>query len=291
VRSSINGWGGELRSILQVGDRRDFGVQLWQPLGAGSPWFVAPSLQYGSSALDVFREGRRTMRFGYNMRAATVALGREFGSWGDLQAQVSRQRIEGRPVIPDDPALPVAHTFVTTQSLRYRVDTLDSLGFPSRGYMLVADLERSPGADGGDSAVRASVIGMAAVHTDNWAGHIYGEWARAQSGSAPASLGGFLRLSGTATDSLQGRSIGFGRLVLARRVGAMPLTLGGTVRAGFSLEMGGGFDPDRPLQRSQFKQAASAFLSVDTRFGPTYFGAGATKDGNRTLYLFLGPIW
>jgi NTE family protein len=132
---------------------------------------------------------------------------------------------------------------------------------------------------------------MAAVHTENWAGHVYGEWAHAQSGAAPLSLGGFLRLSGTAADSLQGRTIVFGRLVLARRVGALPVTLGGTVRAGFSLETGGGFDQELTIHSSSRKQAGSAFLSVDTRFGPAYLGAGATRDGNRTMYLFLGPIW
>ena len=81
--------------------------------------------------------------------------------------------------------------------------------------------------------------------------------------------------------------------MLARRIGALPVTLGGTVRAGFSLEAGGGFDQDEPLgpQRRALKQAGSAFLSVDARFGPAYLGAGATRDGNRTLYLFLGPIW
>ncbi len=71
----------------------------------------------------------------------------------------------------------------------------------------------------------------------------------------------------------------------------LPVTLGGTVRFGFSLEVGGGFDLDQPLVGSHIKQAASTFLSVDTRFGPAYVGAGATRQGNSTMYLFLGPVW
>jgi NTE family protein len=78
---------------------------------------------------------------------------------------------------------------------------------------------------------------------------------------------------------------------MARRVGALPVTLGGTVRAGFSLEAGGGFDLSQPVHGGLLKTAVSGFLAVDTRFGPAYIGAGATKDGNRTMYLFLGPIW
>jgi NTE family protein len=132
---------------------------------------------------------------------------------------------------------------------------------------------------------------MAAVHTANWAGHVYAEWARAQRGAAPLSLGGFLRLSGTPADSVEGQGIGFGRMVLARRIGALPLTIGGTVRLGFSLEAGGAYDGAHPLRAKTLNKAASAFLSLDTRFGPAYFGGGATRDGDKTMYLYLGPIW
>jgi NTE family protein len=292
VRSSLNSWGAELRAVMGIGDKRDLGLQFWQPLGAGSKWYVAPSLQYGSASGDIFSGGRRLQRVGYNVRGASFTLGRALGNWGDLQGGVTRQSASTRVVVPEQTDTSTERAFDTTQFLRYRVDTLDSLGFPSRGVLLEAALERSPtGGDNGKSLARSSVVGMAAVHTENWAGHLYGEWAHAQRGAAPLSLGGFLRLSGTAADSVQGRSIVFGRLVLARRIGALPVTLGGTVRAGFSLETGGGFDQDLTLHSSSRKQAGSAFLSVDTRFGPAYLGAGATRDGNRTMYLFLGPIW
>jgi NTE family protein len=137
------------------------------------------------------------------------------------------------------------------------------------------------------------ILAMGAFHTENWAGHLYGEYSHSQGQQAPSQLGGFLRLSGTPADSVSGRSIAFGRLVMARRIGALPVTLGGTVRAGFSIEAGGGFDPRAELktQGTPFKQAVSGFFSVDTRFGPAYLGAGATKDGDRTLYIYLGPIW
>jgi NTE family protein len=63
------------------------------------------------------------------------------------------------------------------------------------------------------------------------------------------------------------------------------------MRAGFSLETGGGFDRGVSATGKALKQAGSAFLSVETRFGPLFLGAGATRHGEETLYLFLGPIW
>jgi NTE family protein len=291
VRSSINDWGAELRTVLRVGDRRDLGLQFWQPLGPGSKWYVAPSVQYGSLSTDLFTQGRRQARAGYDVAGASLVLGRELGNWGDLQLGVTRQRATITALIPESGA-PADHRRDTSRFARLRIDTLDSLGFPSQGVFLDAALESSPaGAGNATSLARSSVAAMTALHTTNWAGHLYGEWARAQYGAAPLTLGGFLRLSGTVPDSVDGQNIGFTRLVLARRIGTMPVTLGGTVRAGFSAELGGAYDGEHPLRASTLRKAGSAFLSVDTRFGPAYLGAGATRDGDRTLYLFLGPVW
>jgi NTE family protein len=291
VRSSLNDWGAELRTVLRVGDKRDAGMQLWQPLGAGAKWYVAPSLQYGSQSNDLFADGRRMAREGLDTFGASMVLGRELGNWGDLQFGATRQRARIQMLIPQT-ARGSEYVYDTTHFVRYRIDTLDSLAFPSRGYMLNGSVERSPASsERPTSTASSSVVGMAAVHTTNWAGHAYAEWARAQHGSAPLNLGGFLRLSGTPAESVEGQAIAFGRVVLARRIGALPLTIGGTVRVGFSLEAGGAFDGAHPLRANTLKQAGSAFLSLDTRFGPAYFGAGATRDGERTLYLYLGPIW
>ncbi|MFL6675502.1 MAG: patatin-like phospholipase family protein [Massilia sp.] len=290
VRSSIDSWGAELRTVLRVGDKRELGVQFWQPLGPGSPWYVAPSLQYGSLSSDVFSEGRRQARTGYSVGGASLVFGRELGNWGDLQLGARRQRAAVTVQIPQSGA-PADYVYDTTHFARLRIDTLDSLGFPSRGIFVDASLEGSPTASAPTSLARSSLVALAALHTTNWAGHLYGEWARAQRGSAPLTLGGFLRLSGTVPDSVEGQNIGFARMVLARRIGALPITVGGTLRAGFSLEAGGGYDSGHPLRAATLRKAGSAFLSVDTRFGPAYLGAGATQDGDRTLYLFLGPIW
>jgi NTE family protein len=291
VRSSINDWGAELRSVLTVGDQRGAGVQYWQPLGAGAKWYVAPSVQYGSQSTDMFSEGRRYARVGLDTFGTTMVLGRELGDWGDLQLGATRQRARISVLIPRADQS-TEYAYDTTHFARFRIDTLDSLAFPSRGFLLDAQVQRSrANSEEPTSLARSSVVAMGAVHTGNWAGHMYAEWARAQRGSAPLALGGFLRLSGTVADSVEGQAIAFGRVVMARKIGTLPLTIGGTVRVGFSLEAGGAYDSLRPLRASTVNKAASAFLSLDTRFGPAYFGAGATRDGDRTLYLYLGPVW
>ncbi|PHV28563.1 patatin domain-containing protein [Janthinobacterium sp. BJB426] len=292
ARSNLNSWGGELRSTAQIGNTRGYGLQFWQPLGAGNPWYIAPQLQYTSSAIDLFDKGRRNARLAYNGQTAALVLGRQFGTWGDLQFGVARTEVKGKLAIPADPTQPESRALGTTQFVRFRADTLDSPGFPTRGVLLEATWARDTTTGAGEAALgQSSITGLKAFGRGNWAGHVYGEWARSQRDEAPLNLGGFLRLSGTEFESVRGRSIAFARFVMARRIGSLPSTLGGVVRAGFSLEMGGGFDQSERWKSSKFTQASSAFVSVDTRFGPVYVAAGATKGGESTLYLFLGPVW
>ncbi|NHQ88926.1 patatin-like phospholipase family protein [Janthinobacterium lividum] len=292
VRSNLNSWGGELRSMVQIGTARNFGVQYWQPLGAGNPWYIAPSLQYTSQAVDLFDKGRRNARVAYSGQAASLVLGRQFGFWGDLQFGITRSEVKADVSIPADPTYPKERALGTNQFVQFRVDTLDSPGFPTRGVLFDATWTRSSTTGSGETGLgRSAITGMKAFGSGNWAGHVYGEWARAQRGEAPLSLGGFLRLSGTQFESVTGRSVALARFVMARRIGSLPSTLGGAVRAGFSLEMGGGFDQSERWKSTKFTQASSAFISVDTRFGPVYMASGASKGGESTLYLFLGPVW
>ena len=276
VKSNLNPLGAELRTVARVGTHREFGMQWWQPLAPGSQWYVAPSLTAASAWGDVFNDGLRMGRVAYNVAGANMVLGRGLGDWGDVQVGVARYAAKARPAIPEDPTFESMRIFDTTQFIRYRVDTLDAPGFPTRGQLLDAQLERSRASDGMPGLAQSSAMGMSAFQLHDWAGHVYGEWARAEEGTAPRVLGGFLRLSGTREGSVEGRSVALGRLVMARKVGSLPFTLGGAMRAGFSLEVGGGYDHDDPLQKRTYRQAGSAFLSVETRFGPAYLAVGGT---------------
>jgi NTE family protein len=293
VRSSLNSWGGELRTQARLGNIRGVGLQWWQPLGPGSKWYVLPAVEAGAVISDLYSSGLRRARVGYDARTASLAIGREFGNWGDLSVGFKRQRYTAHTLVPEQPDVPDTKATNHTRFINFRIDTLDSLGFPTRGVLVNLGSESSPASGAGVGATQASVgaQGLWAFHYGDWAGHVLGEWARAKSGAAPINLGGFLRLSGTHNDSIQEPTVVLTRLVLARKIGALPSAFGGTLRAGFSLEAGGGFDRKADALGRALKQAGSVFLQVETRFGPLFLGAGATKNGEQTGYLFLGPIW
>ena len=292
VLSSLNDWGAELRTTARVGTTRVLNTQFWQPLGAGSQWYAAPTLEFASGATDMFNtSGLRQARYAYNYTSAQMALGRQLGRWGDLRYTVARSNSNAHYTIPED--LNKQYVSQTVQTLSFNVDTLDSIAFPTRGTLFSLDWQRALHAGGVAAGVPAQqqVKGMEAFHVGRWAGHLYAEWARSQGGASDNNLGGFLRLSGTTPDSIVGSRTILGRMVMARSIGAMPAALGGDVRLGFSLEAGGAYSPADPLRWGKLKNSASGFIAVDTRFGPLYFGAGTTKGGNSSAYLFLGPIW
>ena len=290
--SSLNDWGAELRSVARLGTQRQLGTQWWQPIGPGSPWYLALAAQYSGTAAHVFDQGRKTLRADFNTTSAILVLGRELADWGDIRAGLVRSKTDVRPLVPDDGTRAPVKLLGTTRFVQLRIDTLDSLAFPLRGQFLNADWERAAARSAdGRAADSAAAVALAAFGGGDWAGHLYAEWARAELGLARSNLGGFLRLSGTAANSIDGQRVVLGRIVMAHRLAAMPAALGGLVRAGFSLELGGGFDAHDSMQFSSLRQSASAFLSVDTRFGPLFLATGATRHGSATVYLFLGPIW
>lgn len=291
VASSINNWGGEVRTVAKIGAERVLGSQLFQPLGEGSEWYVAPSLQSASSSSDIFSEGRKQIRLGFQGSSASFPIGRQLGNWGDIQLGLRRESVEVKQLLPEEVGNNLK-VYQNTEFFNFRIDTLDTLAYPTRGNFLTLNWERAQAHKHNQKAIlNSSIIGMSAFTKGEWAGHVYGEWSRSQGDIAPLSLGGFLRLSGMPADSLSNKTVALGRVVVAHRIGSMPAALGGAVRLGFSAELGGGFGQGEAVKFSKIKRSSSAFVAFDTRFGPLYFGAGATQGAGSTFYLFLGPIW
>ena len=291
VATSMNSWGGEFRNIAKIGSTRLIGSQFYQPLGINSPWYIAPSIQYNASSMDDFNEGRKTARFNYNTSGASFVVGRKISNWGDVFFTQRREKSNIKLVIPEIENAQF-RGYYSTQEVRFHLDTLDNLGAPTRGNFLNAYVSRSKCEQVGCRYdADFSFLGLTAFNSGNTATHFYGEWSKSQGPMAPISLGGFLRLSGMETGSLSNKTIGFARMVSSTRIGSMPAALGGAIRLGYSVEIGGGFKENENIKFSQLKKSGSIFLSFDTRFGPLYTALGSTKGAGSTFYLFLGPIW
>jgi NTE family protein len=293
VANWLNRWGAELRSVARIGSTRGLNTEFYQPLGPGSRWFASAKLGYEAGNNDVFNQGQRALRLSSSLTSAQLELGHRVAGLGDLRLGIGQLRASNEVVLPVLPENGRRSQTYGQQYLELHTDTLDSLAFPSRGQWTTARIEWLH-PRGEDSVINASLLALAAFRLGEWAGQLYGEFAHAERGQA-RSLGGYLRLSGTPDGSLVGENMLLARVVMARRIGEMPVGLGGTVRIGFSLEAGavgeGAGLRLSNVPRSGWKQAASGFLSVDTRFGPFFLALGTTRRGETSAYLLLGPSW
>ncbi|MCV2354190.1 patatin-like phospholipase family protein [Paucibacter sp. B2R-40] len=297
----INAWGAELRTLARVGSERELGLSFNQPLGPGSAWYLEPQFNYRAynTYMPLFFSD-----LAYRRSRAGLMAGRRLGNWGDLQLGYSHSsetyKTSGIGVAFGFPDSNEA-TVESGPEARFRIDTLDAPAFPGRGYLLDLHGRRlSSGDQTGEMPFEARA--MAAFQINSWAGHLYAEYAEAAAkktdavprprGKVDNPLGGFLRLSGSRPPLPNGASsLAFTRLVMAKQLAQMPVGLGGAVRAGFSLEAGKSASLGRPLGDAKLRTAASGFLAVDTRLGPFYLAYGGTRDGDSTVYFFLGPLW
>lgn len=283
----VNAWNGEVRTMARVGQNTELSTELWQPLGPGEPWFVAPAVKYEEHSKNLYApSGLRLARYSQRETSATLALGRQMAQWGDVRIGVQRGYQDNRLLVPEDLQHRPLQAWFTSQFLELRADTLDTVAFPTQGLYANARVARVKVFDESDLGVSAQVIKPFKFR--DWAGQLYAQTARTQKGLSSESLGGFLRLSGVPEDALFGNKVALGRAMLARQVGS---GWGGALRVGFSAEWGAAVAQNETLNSKQFIAAGSAFLAFDTLFGPLYLAVGKAEGFSPKAYLFLGPIW
>jgi len=281
-----NPWGGEWRTLARIGAVAELQTEWHQPLGLGSPWFVAAragTRSIDAVLYDTFRPRREISAMG---STAALSAGVRMFEAGQLRLGLQRRHLRLRSRIPYEPEAIVLAT--GSQFADFTYDTLDSLGFPTRGQLFIASYENF-GIDPEEQvdSYIARVDALAAAQRGPWAGHVYGVGLSGSlAKSLPLSLGGFLRLSGAPPDSVLVDQLAFGRVVVAREIGRLSPALGGAIRVGGSLEVAHEFY--QPAGRTL--AGGSLFTALETRFGPIYLALGHTDGAGTAVYLYLGSV-
>jgi len=291
-KNGINELGAEWLTRLQLGDHQELYTEFYQPLDAGSRWFVAPNLlaeaQNVESILDNDPVAEyRLQRYGYGLN-----LGRQianngeirFGighAWGNAEVRVGDQRL------PD---------FSFTEGyygLQYSFDTVDNVDFPREGEEIGLTLRQYDPSLGSDERYRQWEL-----HLDKALSYgsntfvLGGRYGRtlddAEVVTSSFLLGGARQLSGFRQDSLAGQNVSLGRMVYLRRLTPRSFSpLDFPLYVGASLERGRAWNNDNEFD-SGYINAASLFLSYETPLGPLNFSYGFNDEDERALYMNLG---
>ncbi len=289
LRVPINRLNGELQFIAELGDEPTFVADLYQPVGVGSPYFVRPRLFFTRRLFNTFEEGQIIAQNRVRDAGGSLAVGRDFGTWGQFEAGVSRSAGDVDLRIGVE-TVPQGDVDSGEWFARLRFDTLDNANFPRSGVLGTLGIRRSSTSLGADTDFDQATLDM--YGTGSWGKNTLLWGARyftTYNGEAPIQsrfrLGGLFDLPGFVDDSLNGENVVLLRAGYMRafgRVASIPAYWGGT------LQQGNVFENKDDIEFDATLTAASVFFGLDTILGPFYAGYGVAEGGQDSVYLLLG---
>jgi len=289
TRTWVNSWGAEWRNEIQLGSTRRFSTSFYQPLAAGSPWFVEPLVQYEQTDADLFGPGnQRTDRVAIARSDFLATLGRRLGN-----IAVARIGL-GRELDRTTPAISSRLEGASKQGATYArfgttVDTLDDANFPRHGYLFDANATRVLYGSGDSSNVetyQVSLLTAATVGRLSFLESFFG--GRSRDDHNAFSLGGFLNLTGTPAGSIAGSQAALVSVIAFYRMGDLPPALGRGWYAGASIEAGNVWARRSDVSFGDVKKAGALIFGLDTLAGPLYLAWGHTYHGASSFILLLG---
>jgi NTE family protein len=289
-RTWRNTWGAEWLTVARFGGTRELETRWFQPLGAGSAWYLEPRIRLSSAPLRVFAGDRAVGEFRVDRRELELGVGWQ-GAPGLAQISAVATRIETEPVL-GLLTVPASQADVDGLRLTLAIDRLDDLDFPREGQALRLDsfhALRGLGAETGYRRTEAE--GVLARSLGEHSMRLRARWAHASGGDGVrdfVSAGGFLNLSGYQRGQFVGEELTLVSVGYSRRLLSLPQPFGSGLFAGAALEaarIAGPLGFDTPAIR---RHGAVAYLGAATALGPAYLGLGLGQGGNRALYLLLG---
>lgn len=289
----LNTWGAEWRNEVQIGEDQRLRSEFYQPLGAGSLWFLQPSVEYLREPFDVYVNDEREARRRNDTLEIDLMLGMELKRWGYAGVSVGWLKHDSnREIGAADEAEDRSFSapYIGTSLLW---DTLDNINFPTTG-MRVSFTGKYSEHKAGDAQARHSyqLEALLPYSIGPWTFVANGEIGRS-SMTNTFSLGGAQRLSGSPYGRWTGSRLEYGRVSLARDMSAQfKSLLKQPVWVGASLEAGRAWNPSDPSNwessENDWKRAASIYIGVDSIVGPLYLSYGRTFGEDDALYFLWG---
>lgn len=289
LKTELNRLGGELRSSLQIGEAPELSIELYQPLSTGIPYYVLAGARMGRENVNIFQNGRKEAELRVQNRTLNLALGRELGSWGDLQ--IGMKRTWGKvKLITGTTNLPTESFSDGAVYLSFSADTLDDLNFPREGRLISitgTSFREDLGSDSDYDQFTALWNDVVSFDDDTL---LFGaEFGTTLSGSSPAQsrfeLGGFFSLSGFAVDQLSGQHYLILRGAYMHRFGVLEIM---PIYTGITLEAANAWEEEDQISADDLITGSSLFVGLDTPIGPIYAGLGFNDEGEESIFFYLG---
>ncbi len=287
---ALNKWGGEWNTQAQFGNKRYVFTEFFQPLGAGSPWFVRPYAGYEHRFFDVYSansgdhilaEMRRvSSEIGFDLGFEVARSARFAATIGGKRTSFRARRGNTRSI---------NSTRDGFAAIEFAYDTLDDVDFPKTGAKLAGRYGVMLNNEHYRFYEVAGII--------PWA--ITKKWTAVASGFAGKAIrneyytkGGIFSLTGAPHDRYLGQKIISGAVHLSRSVNdflpaPFPVYVGVTAEGARLYNEGGHAWTHKG---NRWIGAGSVYLGADTLIGSIFLAVGRTSENSSAISLSWGKV-
>ncbi len=290
----LNGWGGEVRTDLQLGETDALRSEYYQPLGWHRRPFVAASLTLQSQIHDWYYEMWNLGEYLEKDIHGEVDLGWRLAKFGELRAGLLYGYVDAATKVGLSAADFEGHRGGGV--LQVGVDVMDAAVFPreglrglARAYFSVPDL----GSDLDYNTIEAGLRTAGSRGRSTFTTLLQGG---SNLGSdlpefAMFTAGGLGRLSAYTNDQLRGEMYGLAGLGWHYRLGGLSSPYSTQWYAGLNLEAGNSWRNADDAGFDDLLGCAGIMLGARTLLGPLVLSYARALDGNDAFYLTLGRLY
>jgi len=293
--TQMNALGGEWKVVGQVGQNSGVFTDFYQPLDAENYFFVDPQLQYVKNFKDVYDGDKKITQYKTSEAGGGFDLGVNLKSYLEARLGLRRSVINAEPEIGSTSLPDFENIQKAGVVAKINFDQLDDHRFPTRGIKAESQLFFSEHGLGADQSYQKVDFHLAKATTINKRHTLI---AAARGGISlddktpfydDFTAGGFLNLSGLAQDQLWGKNVGVGEIVYYYKL-VDTKGFANKVYLGASFEAGNVWDDKSDLGKDLI-YSGSAFIGLDTVFGPLYIGYGLAEGYSGRAFIFLGQTF
>lgn len=292
--------GGEWRNEISLGFDKLLASEFYQPLSKDQDYFSRTRVEYELKDWSFFEDNSRVLELRQTSYRAEAGIGINYTQNGMIEFGLLG---ETGDLVNDLWGLGTVDYSGYGGYIKFAYDDLNSINFPTSGnrftfnvYMRKENYDLEGFDDSSNFSMQYEADWRGAVGVGNHAFVGIASLATVDKDGVftvnVSELGGFLNLSGYHKNALYGSHKIFGAFVyqydLGRDVLGMteyPLYLG------TSLEAGNVWTQKDSVSLDDLIYSGSLFLGIDTGVGPAAFGFGASDDGEKTVFLFIGKNW
>jgi len=294
IRKAINGFGGDLRAVGQIGENPRILLEYFQPLRPLSEYYSLLSYEHRQYSQAEFSGNNQTGEFRTRRNALAAYVGRQISHHSDLRigAVAASGRIRRR--VGDQSLMERDEFREGTLVFQYRYDTLNSIRFPSSGNrfgFLYESAQEDLKADGEYDALSIDALHALQAGRNRFVLSLAVQ--SAIKGTVPTqkqfSRGGLLNTSGLGQDVQVGQHVARFNAVWFRPLKNQKIeALDYPIYYGASIGFDGVFQRKSQIKADNFASAGNIFVAADTPAGSVFLGFGAAETQGFSALLSFG---